>query len=303
MEKQNTDNTNAEEQILQFLKKHPEGVTNEMLLNSIDVKNEEIVEKLSSLIECSRVYISEINGEILFKYRTEREASKFRDLTPEEVHTYSLIIDSGPNGISTNEVKSKLGMNMNLLNKILKKLEKKLLIKSLKMVNMKNKKIWIGYDIEPSQEVTGGIWCSNQEFDKNLVEVIKQKCLEYLERTKIANRKDFIICIKSIGIIQSEIKEDDIQKIINLLVFDDKIEPIFPNVSIKLSNKMNILLKKNEPILNQVKYKISSAYEPKTMLNSLPCTYCRVFRECQIGNVINPIDCPWMQEYIKYFDF
>ena len=262
MENKNSDNQNIEEQILLLLKKNPEGVTNEVLLNSIDVKNEEIVEKLSNLIESSRVYISEINGDVLFKYRTEREASKFRDLAPEEVHTYSLIVESGPNGMSTNEVKSKLGMNMTLLTKILKKLEKKSLIKSLKMVNMKNKKIWIGFDIEPSVEVTGGIWCSNQEFNKDLVTVIKQKCLEYLERTKIANRKDFIICIKSIGIIQSEVKEDDIQKIINLLVFDNKIEPIFPNVSFKLSNKMNILLKKNEPLLNQVKYKTSQLYEP-----------------------------------------
>jgi DNA-directed RNA polymerase III subunit RPC6 len=296
-----TNNFILEELLLNYLKKNTDGVNNETLLSAVNANNEEIVEKLGYLIENNRIFIVELNGEQLFKYRTEKEAAKFMDLNPEDIQAYAMIIDSGANGISTNELKMKLRLNTNHLNKILKKLEKKILIKSLKMLNLKHKKIWIGYDIEPSQSITGGAFCSNQEFDKNLIEVIKEKCLDYVSRSKVVSRKDFMIYVTSLKILQTELNEEDIQKIINLLIFDDKLDIIFPNIAYNTQNKMSILLKKNEPILNNVKYKLSPNYQPKAVMNCVPCTYCPVFKECQIGNVINPKDCPWMEEFIKLF--
>jgi len=300
MEVEKNDDLNnfaLEEQILEFCKKNPEGVNNELLLSAIDATNEDIIEKLGYLIEVNRIFMIEVDGEQLFMYRSEKDASKFLNLNPEDVQVYALIIESGSNGISTNVIKSKLKLNTNHLNKVLKKLEKKNMIKSLKMLNLKHKKIWIGFDIEPSQQITGGIWCTNQEFDKNLVDVIKEKCLEYISRTKIVSRKDFMIYVGSTKILNVDLKEEDIQKIINLLIFDDKIEIIFPNISYRINNKMSILLKYNDPILGTLKYKIASNYQPKSVMNIVPCTYCPVFKECQIGNVINPKDCPWMQEF------
>jgi DNA-directed RNA polymerase III subunit RPC6 len=290
-----------EEQILEFLKKNPEGVNNESLLASIDANNQLITEKCDYLMDSNRIFIAEVNGEQILKYRSEKEAAKFMDLAPEDCHIYTLIIDSGANGISTNELKMRCKLNTNHLNKILKKLEKKILIKSLKMLNLKHKKIWIGFDIEPSQNITGGAFCSNQEFDKNLIEVIKEKCLDYVMRSKIVSRKDFMIYISSLKILQTDLNEDDIQKIINLLIFDDKLDIIFPNLAYNRQNKMSILLKRNEPVLNTLKYKLSPNYSPKAVMDNVPCTYCPVFKECQIGNVINPKDCPWMEEFVKLF--
>jgi len=97
------------------------------------------------------------------------------------------------------------------------------------------------------------------------------------------------------------VKEDDIQKIINLLVFDDKIDVIFPDILYSSSNKLNVLLKKNDPILNNLKYKVSQTYEPNSILNCLPCTYCPVFKECHVDNKVNPQDCPHMLDFLKLF--
>lgn len=128
--------------ILEFLKKNAEGVNKETLMSEINADDKQIVEILNNLISENRVYLVEVRGEHLFKYRSEKEASKFQDLTLEEIQAYELIIQTGNMGISTNDLKYKLNITANpLLTKILKKLEKKLLIKSLKMVNMKNKKV------------------------------------------------------------------------------------------------------------------------------------------------------------------
>ena len=83
----------------------------------------------------------------------------------------------------------------------MKKSLKIFLFSNFKKFLLKNQ-IWIGFDIEPSQEITGGVWCTNQEFDKNLVEVMENKVLEYIGRVKITTRKEIAIFIKSIGLIQ-----------------------------------------------------------------------------------------------------
>ena len=68
------------------------------------------------------------------------------------------------------------------MNKILTKLSKKFLIKSLKVLNTRNKKVWIGIDIEPSKESTGGVWFNEQELDDDLVKVFSEKCIQYIEK-------------------------------------------------------------------------------------------------------------------------
>jgi len=135
-------NISSQLNILEFLKKNPDGVNKDVLMGSVNINERHGVEILNELISENRIYVTEIRGEQLFKYRSEKEASKFRDLTFEEIQAFEIIIQTGSMGISTNDLKYKLNINANsFLNKILKRLEKKLLIKSLKMVNMKNKKV------------------------------------------------------------------------------------------------------------------------------------------------------------------
>lgn len=72
---------------------------------------------------------------------------------------YLLIQESGDRGISVNDIKTRCegAKNSAALNKVLKKLEAKFLVKSLKSIQHKNKKVWMLLEIEPSVEVTGGL--------------------------------------------------------------------------------------------------------------------------------------------------
>jgi DNA-directed RNA polymerase III subunit RPC6 len=293
-----------QEQILNLLKNNPDGIAQTTLVKSIEARDVDTLSNtLNDLIQQNRIIVlNSSDGDALFKYRSEREAAKFRDLNYEDNNIYEMIVATGNSGISNNELKQKTKYTTQILNKILKKLEKKCLVKSLKPVNSKsNKKIWLAYEIEPSQEITGGIWCSNQEFDKDLITTITEKCLTYIQREKVTTRKEVMIYIKSTGLVGGDLKEEDMQKIINLLYFDDKIEVIFPDVSYIAENKVITLLKKNDPLLNMFKYKISNNYQVKSIMSNLPCTYCPVFNECQIENVINPKDCEHMLKFLKLF--
>lgn len=97
-------------------------------------------------------------------------------------------------------------------------------------------------------------------------------------------------------------KEDDLQSILNLMVFEDKLDVIFAERNETDQHKHTMLLKKNDELLNNIKYKISHNYVPKSVLSNIPCTFCPVFKECQIDNIINPKDCPYMGDFLKFFD-
>ena len=116
---------NLTDKILTFLKNNPEGVSQDKLTTEIPFKENEIVECLNNLISNNRVSIIDTSEGALFKYRSEKEALKFRDLSKEDIAAYEIIIQSGNNGISTNEIKSKLRIdNTQYINKILNKLSK-----------------------------------------------------------------------------------------------------------------------------------------------------------------------------------
>ena len=303
MESKDNTTSNINEKVLAFLKANPDGVTQDKLTSAIPFKEEQIVDSLNTLISLNRISIIESSDEMIFKYRSEKEALKFRDLTKEEIAVYEVVMQSGNSGISTIDIKIKLKIdNTTYINKILTKLSKKFLIKSLKVLNTRNKKVWIGIDVEPSTEITGGIWCNDQEFDNNLVSVYCEKCLDYIEKQRQISRKELLFFAKSINLASSEIQEDDIQKILNILVFDGKIEPIFPvNIDVKfLGNKYALLIDKGHPQLELIRYKKINEYKGNNIYEYLPCFVCPSFNECKVNNVVNPLDCPYNKELFNH---
>ena len=289
---------NINEKVLAFLKSNPDGVSQEKLTSAIPFKEDLIAKSLNSLYSQNRISIIESSGDMIFKYRSEKEALKFRDLTKEEIAVYEIVMQSGNTGISTIDIKIKLKIdNTTYVNKILTKLSKKFLIKSLKVLNTRNKKVWIGIDVEPSTEITGGIWCNDQEFDNDKVSVFCEKCLEYIGTQKQIGRKELIFFAKTLNLEQkfSEITEDDIQKILNILIFDGKIEPIFPvNIDARfLGNKYALLLDKGNRDQESIRYRRIKEYKKNNIFEYLPCFVCPTFNECKINNVVNPIECPY----------
>ena len=295
MELKDNSEKNISEKVLSFLKSNPDGVTQEQLTSALPFNVELIVNALNYLNDLNRIIIIESSEGTLFKYRSEKEALKFRDLTKEERAVYEEVMQSGSNGICTNDIKMKLKIdNTTYINKILNKLKKKYLIRDLKVLNTRNKKVWIGMDVEPSQEITGGIWCNDQEFDDSLVKVMCEKCAQYIGTQKQVSRDELLFFAKSTNLTKNtqEIKEDDIQKIINILIFDGKIEPIFPvNIDKKfLGNKYSLLLDKGHSEQKLIRYRKIKEYKTNNIFEYLPCFYCPSFNECKTDNVVNPVE-------------
>lgn len=72
-----------------------------------------------------------------------------KNLTVEEEIIVQHVEAAGANGITVTELKNKSGMTSTNINKLLAKLQRKSLVKSLKSASARSKKLWFLESVEP----------------------------------------------------------------------------------------------------------------------------------------------------------
>jgi DNA-directed RNA polymerase III subunit RPC6 len=93
----------------------------------------------------------------------------------------------GQKGTWIREIKAKTSVHKTSLDKILKTLESRKLIKAVKTIANKNRKVYMLYDMMPSAEITGGPWYSEQEFDHAFVESLSKFVFQCVATLKMAS--------------------------------------------------------------------------------------------------------------------
>jgi transcription initiation factor IIE alpha subunit len=61
-------------------------------------------------------------------------------------------------GIWTKDLKSRTNLQQTHITKILRTLDQRKLIKSVKSVASANRKVYMAFEVEPAREITGGAW-------------------------------------------------------------------------------------------------------------------------------------------------
>ncbi|KAG7253605.1 hypothetical protein CRUP_028970, partial [Coryphaenoides rupestris] len=91
------------------------------------------------------------------------------------------VFDECHEGIWTRDIRFKSNLPLTEVNKILKNLESKKLIKAVKSVAASKKKVYMLYNVQPDRSVTGGAWYNDQDFESEFVEVLNQQCFKFLQ--------------------------------------------------------------------------------------------------------------------------
>ncbi len=109
--------------------------------------------------------------------------SKTKGFEKEEKLVYQIIEDSSNKGIWIREIRYKSNLPNKQISKVLKTLESKKLIKSVKSISAARKRVYMLYDLSPDESLTGGAWYSNeQEFETEFVDILNMKCNQYLQQ-------------------------------------------------------------------------------------------------------------------------
>ncbi|ODA79362.1 hypothetical protein RJ55_04955 [Drechmeria coniospora] len=129
------------------------------------------------------ITMREASGQVLWKWRDAQEAHKYKQCsTDEQVMVYSLIDDSGGDGIWSQTLQKRLNMHDSVLKNALKQLQTKSLIAPFKNVEHPNKKMYIKASIRPSDRATGGPWYTDQNLDEAFIEELQRVVFDFVKR-------------------------------------------------------------------------------------------------------------------------
>ena len=289
MEEEKEESVNS---IIELLSKYPEGLRDEEFDNHIDLTKEEKVELINNLLLKGRIVLLETRGgDLVYKLQSKEKIEKYKQLSESEKPIYQLLEDAGNRGLCTREIKEKTGITTVRINKILGSMEDKGLIKVYKSIQGKKKKVYMLSEVEPSSEITGGIWYNESEFNTELIERLCEKCIAYIERKGTASRKEITLYIRTLGLVPGDMQEEDLQSILNILYFDDKIEFVKDQAEEGISpeNRMS----------GAKVYRVKKKYEPEMALLNVPCIYCPLMKECHPDGVVSPSTCLYYKEWIE----
>ncbi|XP_785983.4 DNA-directed RNA polymerase III subunit RPC6 [Strongylocentrotus purpuratus] len=301
------DAMNLEERILELCKQNPDGIADSTLQKELpNVDTRQRVSAVNRLLSSGKIDLVKTSNELVYRLKDPGVVSKIKGADNQERLVYQIIEQSGNKGIWTRDIRLKSNLQLTQLNKILKNLESRKLIKAVKSVGAARKKAYMLFNLTPDPSVTGGTWYSDQEFESEFVEVLNQQCFKFLQQKVesvsalqldplLKRNRSFVSpeevwkFITELRISKVDLSVDDINTILNTLIYDGKVEmTISAGAGTSSSDSSSKLYRAIQPLT-----------QPTGLMRS-PCGVCPVFNQCYEGGAISPSTCIYMKEWMDY---
>jgi len=216
--------------ILSFISSKESGVTTQEIEEAFpEMQLRDIVAELNILSKEGLVDIFKTRTGIFYRRNTESHSFS----NSEEKIVFLLIKEAGREGIWVKDIKTQSGLHQNLVTKILRGLEQRMLVKAVKSIKQ-NRKVYMLYETTPSDELGDGPWFTQDaELDTGFVEAIKSVMVEWMctscSREKLARFealpecKDLYNFIVTSGISSVALSQGDILRLLEVLVYEGKV--------------------------------------------------------------------------------
>ncbi|CAF0734170.1 unnamed protein product [Adineta ricciae] len=317
-EASNFDPVNLESEILQLCLQFPNGVTDKILENSFrSVTMQQRVSALNRLLSLNKIDLLKSateSGTFLYRIRDTTSASgssiSVGGTTTDQMErvVYQLVKESGTLGIWMRDIRTKTKLSQTILNKTLKSLESKKLIKAVKSVHASKKKVYMLYEMTPDPSITGGTWYSDHEFEAEFVRVLNEQCARllderleesikkfpndpFLRRTSaFMSSNELVALINEMGIATVSLTVQDIESILNTLIYDGKIEKTTVASTTTTA----------EGGAKQHLYRSVVAILESSPVVRNPCGICPVFKDCHDDGLITPETCIYLNKWLDF---
>ncbi|KAI9220722.1 RNA polymerase Rpc34, partial [Blastocladiella britannica] len=268
---------------------------------------------------------------------TAATAAKLGELDAEERMVYEAVKAAASEGILQVTLRSRVPVAENVIVKSLKKLEGRGLIKQVKSVKYGNKKMFMLSELQPSVELTGGVWFTNQELDVTFVEHMSAAVLRFVGKnvrsflchsayptdgsmsiypTAFSDHPTLPQIAKFLRTSQAakvDLSVSDIGLLLDMLVYDGKLERIpMPAVTLSMGGDASMDVDYNDDmdldaddadnggdLGEQWMYRLVRERVGTTGLGTMPCGVCPVMRDCgQPGSAVDPVSCDYMKRWL-----
>lgn len=303
-----------------------------------------VLDQFNHLVEAGRTELYQsydVDGRSLacLKLVEESRVGKMSGLSEEDKAVLGAVEKAGSNAVWVRSIKASTKLQQAALNKILKRLEGKKLIKQVKSVLFKQRRMFMLYELEPAKELTGGVWYTDQALDLPFIEEMKSQVLKCLQatdgRATVAQVCDRVLASHVCNV---PLKPADIQQVMDLLVYEGLLDvedgakarvdaairaghAIFPRKTALLAKSggkraagaredddMDEGLddEEDEDDAAGKVYVLVNAIDwaarvPVTgYLSSVPCGTCPVHHLCTPGGLISPETCVYMSHWLQF---
>jgi DNA-directed RNA polymerase III subunit RPC6 len=200
---------------------------------------------------------------------------------------YQVISASGNNGIWTRDMKQRTNLAQGKITKILKVLEERGLVKSVKSVQNASRKVYMLSTLEPAKEITGGPWYgADQQPDKEFIDTIRTVVAGFVDKhpSGYASVEEVAEKIAGSGVSNQILQVEDVENILKTLVYDNVLDE-FQGDGSRLYGKSKLNVPKSIPFTD------------------IPCGVCPVFNECHEGGQVAPEKCDYYKQWLEQLDF
>ncbi|PVU95778.1 hypothetical protein BB559_002609 [Furculomyces boomerangus] len=269
---------------------------------------EDVANMVNKLSKLGMIEICQIGSAFTYRAIKSEDMEKMLYMEPEEALIYKQIMAAKDQGIWVRSIKYQTNLHQQIINRCLKTLEGKNMIKSIKSVKNPTKKLYMLIDIKPSVEVSGGPWFTDQELDVDFIEQLSKQCHRYIysRSTNKANPiaiysanylgyptalqiRKFIMDNK---ISTVDLSIEDIKCLLDILVYDGKIERLIPYAGGMMGSR-------REEDIDWV-YRALSIQEDSSPLSEIPCGNCPVYSTCSDDGVISPASCTYFKKWLSF---
>ncbi|XP_063934003.1 DNA-directed RNA polymerase III subunit RPC6-like [Zophobas morio] len=291
--------------VLEFIERHPKGIDKTDVVKVSGLSPQESVAAVNLLLTQRKLELLE-NGVIRLK------DSRDEQLQESEKLVYHLISEASTSGIWARDLKDKCGLLRPQLTKVIKSLESKQKIKSVKGVTAQHSKkiFYFRADVTPDRSITGGAFHNESELDISFTTALNKLCTKYFftlsEKVKdeplpsrllksYASVQDLFDFIEKSGISNISLLVEDVECIISSLVFDDAIKESVVGKPFTPIRDIG-----NRPLqLGAKVYRWNQSTKLSNGFLSTVCGFCPVFRKCRENFIISPSTCQYMAEWLE----
>jgi DNA-directed RNA polymerase III subunit RPC6 len=159
--------------------------------------------------------------ELFYKMVAEELAARLTGLGQEDMAVLGLVEKAGNQGVWVRNLKLTTRLQLQQINKILKRLENRKLVKAIKSIAFKNRRMYMLYDLEPAKEVTGGVWYAEQQLDQELVSGVRKGIIRIMtDMGGSATPNQVSARLRSLGITHQALRPQEVAQVMDTLVFD-----------------------------------------------------------------------------------
>lgn len=242
-----------EKRIWQFIQRqNGQTISNEKIQNVFkDMDVTELQICLNSLLSKSLLNAQQDqNGGLQFVAFSKSEASTMGQLESDEGIIFSNIRGAGNEGIWTKQLKLRANLHQTVMQRCLKSLESKGLIKAVKSVKFPTRKIYMLSSLTPSVELSGGPWYTDNELDTVFIDQLCTVLYQFIASKTWPGKRDHsgdpsnrpiypathinslptvstcLQFLKKSNITDTSLLAENVQSLLDVLVYDGKVEKI-----------------------------------------------------------------------------